>query len=188
MTDQDRAIIKQLYRCTIGDDSSHVTMQQRELLKNFSVDLLKNPNELIRLLETAYEEKNSSDVEGVMFIGFVLDAYNHEYIDILCKLSLADWHIKHEDIASLFQMLRAPETVEHVYQLALSRFPCDYYYFYQTLPIKCTWALRDIGTPEAVEKLRLLAQHDNEIIRTEFVLPLIELVRQLSSIPKPQFA
>lgn len=45
------------------------------------------------------------------------------------------------------------------------------------LAVKCIWALGDINTPESREKLRLLSQSDNEIIRDNAINQLNRIIK-----------
>jgi hypothetical protein len=47
--------------------------------------------------------------------------------------------------------------------------------------VKCIWALRHIGTVEAVEKLGQLAQSDNPILQEKAAKRLYELQQENSS-------
>lgn len=75
----------------------------------------------------------------------------------LCEALLADWHQSHEDVARTLQRLRDPLSVEALYTAALSRHDYLAYDDSAALARKCTWALADIGTPAARERLELLA-------------------------------
>ncbi|CDG89183.1 HEAT repeat domain-containing protein [Xenorhabdus bovienii] len=56
-------------------------------------------------------------------------------------------------------------SVDALYQV--SNFELDYLDFDDSyaLAVKCIWGLGDIGTPEALEKLKILSISDNEIIK-----------------------
>jgi len=84
--------------------------------------------------------------------------------DIFADVILLPWHHSHEDLASALQETKYPRAVDALFKTALSRYDyLDYDEFFG-LARKCTWALADIGTPEAKERLRDLARSENSII------------------------
>jgi len=145
-------------------DEVKVRKIKEKFLKNFTVDVTKNPQYVIQLLETAFSEKNAGDVDESLAIGFMFELFSESFSDILRKLIEADWHFTHEDIASIFQELKLPETVECLYKAALKQFEYLEYDEFFALAVKCIWALGAIKTDAAKEKLKLLARSDNEII------------------------
>jgi HEAT repeat protein len=81
-------------------------------------------------------------------------------------LSLLDLpnHSSHEDIVNAFQDLRDPTTTEALFRTANAHYQYLDYDEGFSLARKCTWALADIGTADALAKLRLLAASDNSVI------------------------
>lgn len=91
---------------------------------------------------------------------------NEKLLPILIRLIQEPWHQMHEDIASTLQWdIPSPKAIEVLYKTALTKF--DYLDFDEAyaLAVKCIWALGDINTPESMEKLELLAESKNKIIR-----------------------
>ena len=84
-------------------------------IKYLKENFLYGDNEKIKIikigLEKAYHNKDYHE-----------ELYSKEFIDILCKLSKEEWHYKHEDIANIFQYIGSPNTVDCVYELAISNF------------------------------------------------------------------
>ncbi|MHB8065639.1 MAG: hypothetical protein ACYDG2_23975 [Ruminiclostridium sp.] len=156
-----------------------MTKKERELLhklmtraipievfaKDFTVDISKNPRYICELLETALFEHEANDVEYLLTAIFHFKLFIEDYVDILCKLISETWHFQHENIASIFQKIKSPKTVECLYKTALTQF--EYLEFDDAfaLAVKCIWALGDINTTESREKLILLTQSENEIIK-----------------------
>jgi hypothetical protein len=72
----------------------------------------------------------------------------------------------------LFQKLKSPQTIECLYKTALTQF--DYLEFDEAfaLAVKCIWALGDINTIEARQKLELLTQSENKIIKENAIQQL----------------
>lgn len=134
-------------------------------LKEFTVDVSKNPLYVRELLEKAYLEHEANDVEYLLIALFRFQLFIEDYIDILCKLMIETWHYQHENIASIFQKIKSPRTIECLYKTALTQF--EYLEFDEAyaLAVKCIWALGEINTIESREKLNLLLQSENEIIK-----------------------
>ncbi|WP_338804667.1 hypothetical protein WDV76_04965 [Xenorhabdus griffiniae] len=91
--------------------------------------------------------------------------YEYKCIHILNELILAQWHYKHEDLARLLHKYRKPSSVDALYKV--STFELEYLDFDDSyaLAVKCIWGLGDIGTPEALKKLKILSISDNKIIK-----------------------
>lgn len=156
-----------------------MTKQERELLhklmiraitpevfvKNFTVDISKSPSYIRELLKEALLQNQANDVEYLLTAIFHFKLFVEDYVDILCKLMNETWHFQHENIAMIFQKIKSPKTVDCLYNAALTQF--EYLEFDEAfaLAVKCIWALGDINTPESREKLKLLTQSENEIIK-----------------------
>lgn len=82
----------------------------------------------------------------------------------LIELIGATYHRRHEDVAFALQQLRPREAVQALHRAALDRHEYLEYDEHFGLARKCTWALADIGTPEAKAALVDLASADNEVI------------------------
>ena len=173
MTDNERYSVQKLMQiaAVIRDDSKVKSIKQ-EFLNGFQVDVTKSFNYIIELLQTAYNEKNADDVEYCLFIGFAFDLFTKDFTFILCKLIEVDWHYQHENIASILQMLKAPQSVNSLYHAALLNLKYLEYTEASPLAVKCIWALGEINTDEAKEKIKLLAKSNNEIIRANAIKQL----------------
>ena len=91
--------------------------------------------------------------------------YSLDFVDIFSKLAKEEFHEEHEDIASYFQSLHLAQTIDTVYELATSNFEKYQWDDNFALVRKCCFALGDINTPKAKEKLELLLQSEEETIR-----------------------
>ena len=174
MNEKERAAVDEMVLAYNTDfamqDEAKVRKIKRKFLKDFTVDVTKNPQYALQLLETAYNEKNADDVELSMDIIGMFDLfskeYPKEYICLLLKLLEADWHHEHENIVWIFQQeLKISEAVNPLYETALKQFEYLEYDEFFALAVKCIWALGAIKTKEAIEKLELLARSDNKIIK-----------------------
>lgn len=98
-------------------------------------------------------------IEKAYYAGF--DA---ELVPVLLDLLEQNFHTRHEDIISTLQELKDPRPVDVLYRASLvshSYLDCDENF---GLARKCTWALADIGTPEARSTLETLAKNPNPLI------------------------
>ncbi|MBN8851224.1 MAG: hypothetical protein BGO55_10025 [Sphingobacteriales bacterium 50-39] len=136
-------------------------------LSRYPIDFDNNHSYILLTLQNAYELRNAEEVDlGLSLLFFDKEFRNSKkYVEILCELLSASWHYRHEDIVTLLQGLKAPESVDALYEAALSRF--DYLDYDDTYALarKCIHALGDIKTEYSKEKLRLLATSDVPIIK-----------------------
>lgn len=163
MTNKERDTIKKLMTKLITEE---------EFTKKFSVDISMNPGYVGELLEIAFNEANSDDVEYALFIGFTFNVFSEDYVGILCKLIEAKWHYQHENIAMIFQKLKSPNSIESLYKTAITEFEYLDYDESYALAVKCIWALGNINTDGSRKKLELLSQSENEIIRDNAIKQL----------------
>ncbi|RIE02554.1 HEAT repeat domain-containing protein [Cohnella faecalis] len=134
-------------------------------LKEFTVDISKNPAYVRELLEKAYIEQEADDVEYLMIAIFRFELFLEDITESICKLMNETWHFQHENIASMFQKVKSPRTIECLYNAALTQFEYLEYDEAFALAVKCIWALGDINTLESRKKLMQLTQSENEIIK-----------------------
>ncbi|BBM57267.1 hypothetical protein JMUB4039_1245 [Leptotrichia trevisanii] len=152
--------LKKLEDLMIKNYKKQISFQ--ELQKNFFLNDIERIKYIKSELEKAYVEKNEKNVNILILAIFVFNLYSEDFIDILCKLSKKEWHERHEDIAIYFMEMELPSTVECLYELAISDFEKYRWDDNFALVRKCCFALGDINTPKAKEKLELLANNLNE--------------------------
>ena len=132
-------------------------------------EFLKNDDERIEYIKTelekAYNEKNGDSVDILISAIYMFELYSEKFVDILCKLTKEEWHGKHEDIVFYLQKMELPSTIDCIYNLAISNFEKYRWDDNFALVRKCCFALGDINTPKAKEKLELLLQSEEETIR-----------------------
>ena len=87
-----------------------------------------------------------------------------ELAEDMAAALLMPWHERHEDLASALQRIRDPRTVDALFEAASARHAYLEYDEFFGLARKCTWALADIGTPEAKAHLLELARGANTTI------------------------
>jgi hypothetical protein len=126
-------------------------------------DIDSSPEAVFRLLDEATRLGDADAVECALLVadGRTGDT---DLVPTLITLLRATWHMKHEDLALWLQRLRDARAVDALYEAALTKHAYLHYNNSYALARKCTWALADIGTLEAREKLRQLAAgEDREI-------------------------
>ncbi|MBD2822911.1 HEAT repeat domain-containing protein [Xenorhabdus sp. 42] len=140
--------------------STHV---DKEGLKKQYIDYFGKIN-LCYDLELSISNNDADAIDLFLYFGAVI-GYDYSCISLLNELILMQWHYKHEDLAIILQHYKHPSSIDSLYQV--SNFELEYLDFDDSyaLAVKCIWGLGDIGTPEALEKLKILSESDNQIIR-----------------------
>jgi hypothetical protein len=128
----------------------------QELNESLGFDIQAEPGRVVLLLEDAMRSHDAADVQCALHVAGLVDFYP-SFMPLLINLLELTWHHSHEEIASWFQDLKAPEPVAALYHAALVQHECRAWDDNYVLARRCTWALADIGTAEAYEKLQLLA-------------------------------
>jgi hypothetical protein len=131
------------------------------------------------LLEDAYR---ATDPDGVMlglFVGFRF-GFLPEHADVLCRLSDAEWHFSHEDVVSAIDEVNIKPAVDVLYRATLKLHPYLAYDDCRALAVKAIWALGNLRDETADEKLRMLAQRDEKILKEA---ALHQLRRRLENQP-----
>lgn len=117
----------------------------------------------LNVIEEANRKQSADEVGAALIIGAIF-GFTAEHIPVLCGLLHVDWHSCHEDIVSTLQELKDARAVDAVYRAASVKHEYLAYDEFFGLARKCTWALADIGTSDALAKLHLLAASDNSVI------------------------
>lgn len=142
-------------------------LSKEKFLKKYPVNLVENKQYIFSSLNEAYKNKNADDV-GYTLLLLVFDEdfnKNDNYVEILCKLLYEDWHFSHENIVSLLQGIKSPESIDALFKTALTEFKYLDYDDTHALARKCIHALGEINTESAKEKLKQLAQSPIPIIK-----------------------
>nr|WP_319396638.1 hypothetical protein [uncultured Desulfobacter sp.] len=163
MTNAEKKLIEELMSDTIT---------KMEFRNRFPVDIQQNSDYILSNLEKAFNDKNADDIEDILFVGFSFSLFSNKFVNVLCDLIIEEWHYKHEDIAMILQELKDPQSIDNLYKTALSKYEYLDYDDSCALAVKCIWALGDINTDYAREKLKLLATSDNSIIKENAVRQL----------------
>jgi hypothetical protein len=139
-------------------------ISEEEFLRRFRIRRVDGSNLALRILEEAYRQKDAHEVESGLGVGFHF-GMTLDHLDILCRLSDADWHIIHEDIVTALGKLRDVRAVEPLYRASLKLHPYLDFDDARALAVKAIWALGGLKDPLGDEKLRLLARSENEIVK-----------------------
>lgn len=115
------------------------------------------------LLRDHPENLKGESVEALMRLVCIVER-PPDYGPILAGLLLCTNHQRNEDIAQTLQWEKDARTVDALYQAALKIHEHLHYDEFFNVARKCTWALADIGTPEAFTKLQSLAKMENPLI------------------------
>jgi hypothetical protein len=133
-----------------------------EFVARSGMDPRGTPGFGVPLLREALASADSLVVECAILLNSLFEAWSGEHVPTLIELLAAPWHMKHEDVASILQGIRDPRSVEALYRAALVKLSYLAYDDSQALARKCTWALADIGTPEARARLEALTTQEDE--------------------------
>jgi hypothetical protein len=122
-----------------------------------------NPAEVLDCLNRSAASRDPCEIQDAITSAHQL-GLKPEFVPVFLNLLEMPDHFRHEDIVSGLQKLRDPRAINALYRTALTRHSyLDYDEFFG-LARKCTWALADIGTPDALAKLKLLATATNPTI------------------------
>ena len=136
------------------------SIDECEFLSRFGHDLRSDPQVILTLLQRALQDRSPDDAEcAIHLVNYF--GLSDNLVPTLNMLLNENWHCRHEDIAGALQLLHDPRSVDSLYRAAETRFAYLDYDEHFGLARKCTWALSDIGTTEAREKLALLATSQN---------------------------
>ena len=118
---------------------------------------------ILKKLKESLDSKNPDEIEYAINDAWQ-DGMNETYVDVLIEMLALTWHYRHEDIVNALQELKSPKSVSALFEAATVHHPYLEFDENYSLARKCTWALADIGSSEAKEKLELLAKDENKMI------------------------
>ncbi|MCK7426951.1 hypothetical protein [Enterobacter chengduensis] len=121
---------------------------------------------LLDSLKNAILNHSEDDIESIVILLFEFkEIKTNALVDILIDLMSETWHYKHEDITRLFQKWRNPKTINVLYETTNKSFAYLEYDDSYALAVKCIWALGDIATADSFDKLKILSESTNPIIK-----------------------
>ncbi|WMT16742.1 HEAT repeat domain-containing protein [Serratia fonticola] len=135
-----------------------------EVKERFSLEGKSQYEFIYDLLIEARDNKDPDLLEDGITLIFIFKEENYP-INELNELLLESWHYRHEDIASLLQDAKSPTSIDALNKAVMTKFGYLDFDDSYALAVKCIWALGEIGTPEAMDKLTKLSKSDNKIIR-----------------------
>jgi hypothetical protein len=118
----------------------------------------------LRMLEGAYHENNGDDVEFGLYLGFRF-GFTPEFLDVLIRLSDADWHQRHEDVVAALDELRDLRATDALYRATLKLHTYLDYDDSRALASKAIWALGRLGDTTADQRLRTLADSGEPVVQ-----------------------
>ncbi len=121
------------------------------------------PVKVLADLNHALESRKGDEIDAAVLAAFQVGLSRDFVPPFIGLLGLRNHH-SHEDIVGGLQRLRDPRAVDAVYQASFVNHEYLAYDEFFGLARKCTWALADIGTAEALVRLRLLAASENSVI------------------------
>lgn len=150
MNDLERALTDQILQGTITKE---------EFIRRFPRDLANSGSSIVtQLLNEAMTAENTAEVDDALTIGCWLSLISKDHAPILSRLLTQTWHQSHENIALNLQKLRDPRSIDALYTAATIHLTYLDYDNGLALARKCTYALGDIGTPEAIVKLQQISR------------------------------
>lgn len=152
----------------LGGTPGRTAISDEEFLKKFRGGTTDGIALGLTLLDEAIASRNSDDVSAALLVGAVFGR-NRDWLNPLRSLLSQEWHHSHEEIVRELQDQPENESVPYL-KNAIALKPNlhhldydDYGAFYK----KCLWALRAIGTPEAIAAIEECAKSDNKILQKE---------------------
>jgi hypothetical protein len=132
-----------------------------DLVRGTGLDPIVQPDFAISVLQDGFVAQDAGSVECALHLIYRFGHMKPNLAPLLARLLLQPWHCMHENIASALQGLRVPATADALAEAALVKHDYLAYNDSHALARKCTWALADIGTPEARLRLETLAHADD---------------------------
>jgi hypothetical protein len=118
----------------------------------------------LSMLEDAYRENNKVDVEIGLHLGFRF-GFTPDFLDVLIRLSDANWHQRHEDVVTALDELRDVRATDAFYRATLKLHTYLDYDDSRALASKAIWALGRLGDATADQRLRSLAESGEPVVR-----------------------
>jgi hypothetical protein len=141
-------------------------VSEEEFLRRFRTTRAGAGKLSLNILEEAERTKSADEVRYGLLIGSRF-GISPDHLEVLRRLSNADWHTEHEDIVMALNELRDRRAVDDLYQAAVKLYPYLEYDESHALAVKAIWALGNLKDPAADERLRWLAKSDEKIVRSE---------------------
>lgn len=139
-----------------------------EFCKNFGFASQEIPAEVGRLLSIATQSRDKETVAYALLLGFWF-GFPENVAARIHDLIGQEWHQGHEDMISLLQDFKDPDSIPYL-QTAIELKPAleyleydDYGAYYK----KCLWALAAIGTRHALAVIEDCTKADDKVLAKE---------------------
>lgn len=116
--------------------------------------------ENLNLLKRNIEERDAVGLSHIIAI-IIHDGADSDFTHLLLPLLNESWHTAVEDIISVLEIIKDPNSVNDLYIRTIN---VPEYDDMRAIAKKCMWALFEINTTESKDKLILLSKIDDEII------------------------
>lgn len=150
-------------------------ISKSELVDRYPDDL-SDEDHLKKLYSKVLEAESGKDLEYAVMLEPIFFNSVESREKYYVQFAHSDWHRIHEPLALVFlERIASDNCVEAIYHIATSSLSYLSDEDNESLSVQCTYALSNVETPKSVEKLQLLAQSDNDLIRSEATQRLQEL-------------
>jgi hypothetical protein len=120
-------------------------------------------SQTLELLEKAIHSKDADKVEFALATVSDVD-FDRSLVPVLIELVEANWHSRHEDVARMLQQLGDARSVDALFNAAHATHGYLDFDDGSAFARKCTWALADIGSLLAKQRLLELSKETNKIV------------------------
>ena len=156
--------IMQVMSALYGESDSEKTQRDTEFCRHFFEAGSFDGKEVHALLTQAIAEQNEEDLDFSLFL-ITHFGVEKSFALLLAPLMLVPWHHLHDSIASTLEFHPDPALTDFWFQAAAYRCDnLDYESDYCEFNRKCLFALKAIGTNEAIFCIKKITECENEII------------------------
>jgi len=147
-----------------------------DFLKTYGIEDAKVPEEVSSLLRQAAANHNGDFVEFALLLGFSI-SMPADILELIHELILEDWHMQHEDMISIMQKKASPTSITFLQHAIRMKPKLNYldYDDYGAYFKKCLWALRAIGTPQAIFAIEECAASQDIVLKEQAEHQLAEI-------------
>lgn len=144
------------------DKNSIEAIKAKTCLQNSLSENICIPEVFNRWLKKECEDKNAGGLESMLELEYTFGLINEESIQILAAIACDGWHWQAENLVSVFEKYPTALTDDILYQMALERYPYQYYSDDDNGSVsrKCVWALWRRG---AIDNIRQLSKSGDKI-------------------------
>lgn len=153
------------------------SMGEPEFRRSFPGD----PRErVVQWLERSLRDHDSLGVEVALSLGHRF-GFPQESLPILLVLATAEWHQRHEDVVGALSKFHTEESVVPLFQAATLHLAYRDYDEFNSLGVKCVFALERVGSVGAVDRLADLARSGDAILEEAARASLLRLASESDS-------